>query len=84
MILKYLWSFVQSRECSREVKKSVQGGRSGWKRESGVICERRVPKSVKGKVHKTVARPAMLYGLEAVTLTKGQEADQRCCDFRWE
>lgn len=65
------------------MKKSVQEGRSGWKREKrGVICERRVPTSVKGKVHKTVVRPAMLYGLEAVTLIKRKEAAQRFCNFR--
>ena len=30
---------------------------------------------MKGKVYKTVVRPAMLYGLEAVALTKRQEAE---------
>ena len=30
---------------------------------------------VKGKVYKMVVRPAMLYGLETVPLTKKQEAE---------
>ena len=33
---------------------------------SGVICDRRVPARVKGKVYKVAVRPAMLYGLETV------------------
>ncbi|KAI2660071.1 hypothetical protein H4Q32_022673 [Labeo rohita] len=58
---KYLGSVVQSNgECGREA------GWSGWRRVPGVICDRRVPARVKGKVYKTVVRPAMFYGLEVV------------------
>ena len=49
---KYLGSTVQSNgECGREVKKRVQTGWNGWRRMSGVICDRRVPARVKGKVY---------------------------------
>ena len=65
---KYLGSTVQSNgECGREVKKRVQAGWNGWRRMSGVICDRRVPARVKGKVYKVAVRPAMLYGLETGT-----------------
>ena len=48
---KYLGSTVQSNgECGREVTKRVQAGWNGWRRMSGVICDRRVPARVKGKV----------------------------------
>ena len=48
---KYLGSTVQSNEkCGREVKKRVQAGWNGWRRMSGVICDRRVPARVKGNV----------------------------------
>ena len=40
---------------------------------SGVICDRRVPAGVKGR-YKVAVRPAMLYRLETVALTKRQEA----------
>ena len=49
---KYLGSPVQSNgECGREVKKRVQAGWNGWRRMSGVICDRRLPARVKGKVY---------------------------------
>ena len=70
---KYLGSTVQSNgEYGREVKKRVQAGWNGWRRMSGVICDRRVPARVKGNVYKVAVRPAMLYGLETVALTKRQ------------
>ncbi|KAI5618997.1 hypothetical protein C0J50_21444, partial [Silurus asotus] len=55
---RYLGSTVQSNEkCVREVKKRVQAGWSGWRRViAGVICDRRVFVSVKGKVYRTMVR----------------------------
>ena len=68
---KCLGSTVQSNgECGSEVKKRVQAGCNGWRRMSGVICDRRVPARVNGKVYKVAVRPAMLYGLKTVALTK--------------
>uniref|UniRef100_A0A8C4NFF6 ribonuclease H n=1 Tax=Eptatretus burgeri TaxID=7764 RepID=A0A8C4NFF6_EPTBU len=80
---KYLGSTVQSNgECGREVKKRVQAGWSGWRRVAGVICDRRGAARVKGKVYKTVVRPAMLYGLEAVARTKRQEAELEVAELK--
>ena len=36
---------------------------------------KRVPARVKGKIHQTVVRPSMMYGLETVGTTKNQEAE---------
>ena len=80
---KYLGSTVQSNgECGREVKKRVQAGWNGWRRMSGVICDRRVPARVKGKVYKVAVRPAMVYGLETVALPKRQEADMEMAEVK--
>ena len=80
---KYLGSTVHSNgECGREVKKRVQAGWNGWRRMSGVICDRRVPARVKGKVYKVAVRPAMLYGLETVALTKRQEAEMEVAELK--
>ena len=80
---KYLGSTVQSNgECGREVKKRVQAGWNGWRRMPGVICDRRVPDRVKEKVYRVAVRPAMLYGLETVTLTKRQEAEMEVAELK--
>ena len=42
------------------MKKRVQAGWNGWRRISGVICDRIVPARVKGNVYKVAVRPAML------------------------
>ena len=50
---------VQERDsCEREVKKRVQAEWNGWKRVSGVTCDKRLPARVKGKVYSSVVRPA--------------------------
>ena len=59
---KYLGSTVQeSGDCEREVEKRVQAGWNGWKRVSGVICDKKLPARVKGKVYSSVIRLAMVW-----------------------
>ena len=80
---KYLGSTVQSNgECGREVKKRVHAGWNSWRIMPGVICDRRVPARVKGKVYRVAVRPAMLYGLETVALTKRQEAEMEVAELK--
>ena len=70
---KYLGSTVQeSGSCDKEVKKRMQAEWNGWRKVSGVICNRRLPARVKGKVYSSVVRPAIMYGLETVAVTKKQ------------
>ena len=69
---KYLESMVQeSGSCEREVKR-VQAGWKGWRKVLGVICDKRLPARVKGKVYSSVVRPAMVCGFVMVTITKKQ------------
>lgn len=42
---------------------------------SGVICDRRISASVKGKVYKVVVRHAMMYSLEIAEMTKTQQSE---------
>ena len=65
----------------REVKKRVQTGWNGWRRMSGVICDRRVPARVKVKVYNVAMSSAMLYRLETVALTKRQEAEMEVAEM---
>ena len=38
-----------------------------------MTCDKRVPIRLKGKIHKTVVRPALMYGLECAPLKKAEE-----------
>ncbi|KAK3565162.1 hypothetical protein QTP86_000355 [Hemibagrus guttatus] len=80
---KYLGSTVQSNgECGKEVKKRVQAGWNGWRKVSGVLCDRKISARIKGKVYRTVVRPAMLYGLETVSLRKRQESELEVAELQ--
>ena len=80
---KYLGSTIQSNgECGREVKRRIQVGWHSWRRVSGLLCDRRVSARLKGKIHRTVVRPAMMYGLETVAVTKKQEAELEVAEMK--
>ena len=72
----------ESGGCEREVKKRVQTGWNGWRRVSGVICDRRLPARVKGKVYSLMVRPAMVYGLETVAVTKKQVEEMEVAEMK--
>ena len=66
----------------RGVKRRVQAGWNGWRKVLGVICHRRLPVRVKGKVYSSVVRPAMLYGLETVAVTKKQVEEMEVAEMK--
>ena len=70
---KYLCSTVSSDgRCEEEVRRRIQAGWMSWKKVSGVLCDRKLSARVKGKMYKSVVRPAMLCGMETVTVTERQ------------
>ncbi|XP_063854555.1 uncharacterized protein LOC135096746 [Scylla paramamosain] len=75
----------QTGEMEKEVNFRIQCGWNNWRQVSGVICDRRVPVRVKGKVHKAVVRPALMYGLEAAPLKKIEERKMDVAEMmlRW-
>ncbi|KAK3506551.1 hypothetical protein QTP70_009032 [Hemibagrus guttatus] len=80
---KYLGSTVQSNgECGKVVKKRLQAGWNGWRKVLGVLCDRKISARIKGKVYRTVVRPAMLYGLETVSLRKRQETELEVAELK--
>ena len=80
---KYLGSTVQqSGGSDKEEVKRIQAGWTAWRRITRVMCDRRVPGKVKGRMFKTMVRPAMLYGMEAVAVTKAQEKKMEVAEMR--
>ena len=75
----YFRKTVICRNCTSfqmetEIAKRVGAGWMNWKKCSGVLCDKRMPVKLKGKVYRTVVRPAMLYGAETWATTKRQES----------
>ena len=64
------------------VKKLVQEGWSTWRKVSGEIYDKRVAAKDKGKIYKRVVRPAMLFGLETVAMTKRQGAEVEVVELK--
>ncbi|XP_063587918.1 uncharacterized protein LOC134765304 [Penaeus indicus] len=66
----------------QEIARRIQSGWNSWKKITGVVCDRKVPDKVKGELHKLKVRPAILYGLETVPLTKSQERKLEVAEMR--
>ena len=80
---KYLGSLMdEAGDMEKEVNNRIQCGWSNWRKVSGVICDRKVPIRLKGRVHKAVVRPAMTYGLGAAPLKKLEERKLDVAEMR--
>ena len=80
---KYLGSMMrESSSCEREVKRRVQAGWDGWRKVLRVICDKRLPARVKGKVYSIMVRPAMVYGLETVVVTKKLVEEMKAAEVK--
>ncbi|XP_063607578.1 uncharacterized protein LOC134782141 [Penaeus indicus] len=83
----YLGSTLQADGgVDAEISRRIQSGWNNWKKMSGVLCDKRIPTRVKGKIHQTVIQPAMLYGLETgpqtnKTTKRLKVAEMKMC--RW-
>ncbi|XP_063603267.1 uncharacterized protein LOC134779196 [Penaeus indicus] len=65
----------------KEVTKRIQAGWGAWK-ITGVMCDKNVPEKVKGRLYKTLVRPAMMYGMETVAVTKVQEERMQVAEMK--
>ena len=80
---KYLGSTVQENgSCEREAKKRGKARWNEWKKVSEVICDRKLPARVKGKVCSSVVIPAIVYGLETVAVTKKQVEEMEVAEMK--
>ena len=70
---KYIGSVLSGDgSCEEEVKKRIQAGWLSWRRVFGVLCNRKLSTRVKGRIYKSVVRPALMYGMEKVAATNRQ------------
>ena len=71
-------------DINTEVNKRIQCGWNYWRKVGGVLCDKRVPPHMKGKIRKMVVQPAMQYGVETVSMTsshvkKLEVAEMKMC-----
>ena len=59
----------------------MQAGWNEWRKVLGVICDRRLPARAKRKVYSSVVRPAMVYGLETMAVTKKQVKEMEVAEM---
>ena len=80
---KYLGSTVSNDgRCEEEVRRRIQAGWMSWRKVSGVLCDRKLSAKVKGKIYKSVVRPAMLYGMETVAVTERQMGKMEIAELK--
>ena len=80
---KHLGSTVSSNgRCKEEVRRRIQTGWMSWRKVSGVLCDRKLSAKVKGKMYKSVVRPAMLYGMETVAVTERQMGKMEVAELK--
>ena len=56
-----------------EISQRVSAAWRNWKRCSGVLCDRRMPVKLRGKVYKNVVRPALLYMVQRPGQQRGDK-----------
>ena len=62
---KYLGSIIQwNGDIDEDINWGIKVDWQKWKYTSGVLCDKRMPIGLKGKVYCRVVRPAILYGSE--------------------
>ena len=64
------------------MRKRIQAGWMSWKKVSGVLCNRKLSTRVKGKMYKSVVRPAMFYGMETVAVTERQVGKMEVAELK--
>ena len=65
-----------------EIKRRITVGWNGWRKVTGVLCDRNKPVTVKGRVYRTCIRPATLHEMETVPMTKAQEGRMEVAEMK--
>jgi len=80
---KYLGSIIQQNvDIDEDINHCIKVGWQKWKYSASVVCDKRVPRGLKGKVYRIVVKPAVLYGLECWPLKKTQVQRLKVTEMR--
>jgi hypothetical protein len=84
---RYLGSMLQKDgDIDEDVRHRISAGWLKWRQASSVLCDKKVPQKLKGKLYRMVIRLAMLYSAECWP-TKKRHVQQlsvaEMCMLRW-
>uniref|UniRef100_A0A914WFN6 Uncharacterized protein n=1 Tax=Plectus sambesii TaxID=2011161 RepID=A0A914WFN6_9BILA len=80
---KYLGSVIAREGGAEEgVKARMASGWLKWQATSGILCDPRMPRWLKGKVYCSLVHPALLYGSECWATTKKDEQRMKTTKMR--
>ena len=80
---KYLGSCVtDSGSMETEITHRIQSAWQNWRKTSGVLCDKRFNVKRKGKVYKSVVRPALIYSCETWPMKRAQERRKEVAEMR--
>jgi hypothetical protein len=73
---RYLGSMLQKDGgIDEDVRHRISAGWLKWRHAFGVLCDKKVPQKLKGKIYRMAIHPTMLYGAEC-WLTKRRHVQQ--------
>ena len=61
----------------------MQAGANAWRQVEGVMSDRHISKTLKGKVLGTCVTPAMLYGLATLPVSEKHQHRLQVCENNW-
>ena len=80
---KYLGSVIQSNgEIDGDVTNRIQAGWLKWRAATGVLCDKKFPRRLKGQFYRIAIRPALLYGTEYWPVKKVFEQRMEVTEMR--
>jgi len=80
---RYLGSIIQENgEIDENINKRIKVGWLKWKNALGVLCNRRIPIKLKGRVYHIVVRPALLYRAECWPIKRSHVQRMRVAEMR--
>ena len=69
-------------DIDADVKARMACGWLKWRECSGVLCDKKMPLRLKGKIYRTVVRPALMYGSECWAPTRKHEQTMHTTEMR--
>ena len=80
---KYLGSIVEERgDIDEDISHRIRPGWQKWRKTCGVLCDKKIPFRLKGRVYRMVVRPALLYGAECWPIKKTQVQRMMVAEMR--